>query len=229
MLTLISAISDEVFVPFCSLFQHALVGECLYGIATVLKMLGSFDEAMEGYEQALNVMKDAYGSEHVEVAKVLSDMGTMAELQGLHAEALEYFDEACQIREEVLGSESCEVANGLMRTAKSFETMNNLEDALIDAERAHGIFMEAFGENDYRTIAAHRMVERVSASQGETHKMVERVSASRGERRMQKENAFDNSSTAGTEVPNRRSAARSKESLMSSKSSASLASRPMIV
>jgi tetratricopeptide (TPR) repeat protein len=85
----------------------------LGNLASVLGMLGRFDEAIPLFEQSIELLTKAYGQEHAVVARLLYEAGGTYAALGQSQPARERYEESLAIREQVLGDNHPDLARSL--------------------------------------------------------------------------------------------------------------------
>jgi tetratricopeptide (TPR) repeat protein len=113
----------------------------------VYEMLGSTDQALNFYMDAVNFYRIACGHENVYAASVLHCMGVLcASSQKSDDHALTYFNEALTIRRNVLGGNDCSVAETLYCSASVLARLNRYESSMERYHEALRIQMSAYGQ-----------------------------------------------------------------------------------
>jgi len=113
----------------------------------VYEMLGSIDQALNFYMDAVNFYRIACGHENVYAASVLHCMGMLcASSHKSDDHALTYFNEALTIRRNILGGNDCSVAESLYCSASVLARLNRYESSMERYHEALRIQMSAFGQ-----------------------------------------------------------------------------------
>ena len=113
----------------------------------VYEMLGSIDQALNYYMDAINFYRIACGHENVYAASVLHCMGMIcASSHKSDDHALTYFNEALTIRRNILGGNDCSVAESLYCSASVLSRLNRYESSMERYHEALRIQMSAFGQ-----------------------------------------------------------------------------------
>ena len=113
----------------------------------VYEMIGSTDQALNFYMDAVNFYRIACGHENVYAASVLHCMGMLcASSQKSDDHALTYFNEALTIRRNILGVNDCSVAESLYCSASVLARLNRYESSMERYHEALRIQMSAFGQ-----------------------------------------------------------------------------------
>ena len=113
----------------------------------VYEMLGSTDQALNFYMDAVNFYRIACGHENVYAASVLHCMGMLcASSQKSDDHALTYFNEALTIRRNIVGANDCSVAESLYCSASVLARLNRYESSMERYHEALRIQMSAFGQ-----------------------------------------------------------------------------------
>lgn len=113
----------------------------------VYEMIGSIDQALNFYMDAVNFYRIACGQENVYAASVLHCMGMLcASSHKSDDHALTYFNEALTIRRNILGGNDCSVAESLYCSASVLARLNRYESSMERYHEALRIQMSAFGQ-----------------------------------------------------------------------------------
>ena len=113
----------------------------------VYEMIGSTDQALNFYMDAVNFYRIACGHENVYAASVLHCMGMLcASSQKSDDHALTYFNEALTIRRNILGANDSSVAESLYCSASVLARLNRYESSMERYHEALRIQMSAFGQ-----------------------------------------------------------------------------------
>jgi tetratricopeptide (TPR) repeat protein len=126
--------------------------------ALVLKLdaLGSVvaesdrDAALEIYQRALSIAREAYGEEHPDVALVLLDIGSLHEVHDEPDLALPYFQRALEIYEGYYGSVHPHVGTALYDLGVVTEELGDPMAAALLFERAADVWSATLGPNNRR-------------------------------------------------------------------------------
>jgi eukaryotic-like serine/threonine-protein kinase len=90
--------------------DRSMLGTALLDLANVYRLLDRTDDAIRTYDEALALVIDLHGADHVDVADVLNNEALVVAETGDHAHARELWHRALAIREKVLGHMHPEVA-----------------------------------------------------------------------------------------------------------------------
>lgn len=91
--------------------------EVMVCIADIHFKQGNYIQAMEGYEEGLQIQEKLFGRDHPSVAKSLSNVARVHFKQGDYAKALEGHEAALRIREKLHGHDHLTVASSLKSIA----------------------------------------------------------------------------------------------------------------
>jgi tetratricopeptide (TPR) repeat protein/predicted Ser/Thr protein kinase len=117
----------------------------LVNLANIARASGSYPEAQQLLEQALDLKQRALGPDHPEIANTLSNLAVVLEAQGVYADALPLHERALAIIEHGLGDQHPEVAGILNNLADNYRLQGKHEDAKLLLERALEIKEAALG------------------------------------------------------------------------------------
>ncbi|MGE3540027.1 MAG: tetratricopeptide repeat protein [Candidatus Tectimicrobiota bacterium] len=109
---------------------------------------GKYELAEQQARQALRILEDAWGDEHINVAPALDRLADIYGAQGKAAEAEPFLHRALTIREKVLGAQHPEMAASLERYAAVLRQLHREPEAQPLAARAQAI--RAQGEQTKR-------------------------------------------------------------------------------
>jgi tetratricopeptide (TPR) repeat protein len=111
----------------------------LGNLASVLGMLGRYDEAIPLFEQSVDVLSKAYGEEHAVIARLLYESGGTYAALGQSEPAREHYAESLEIREQVLGDNHPDLARSLDGLAALYVQEARYAEAEAMLERAVAI------------------------------------------------------------------------------------------
>jgi tetratricopeptide (TPR) repeat protein/predicted Ser/Thr protein kinase len=117
----------------------------LVNLANVTRAAGSYAEAQQLLEQAIELKQQALGPEHPEVGNALSNLAVVLEAQGAYADALPLHQRALAILEKALGDRHPEVSGVLNNLADNCRLRGEFEQAKLLLERSLEIKEEALG------------------------------------------------------------------------------------
>lgn len=109
--------------------------------------LSRYDEAVFAYEKALTVFKTSKGENHPAVGSVLVRLADLHNRTGKMRESKSYCESALRIYENPMpGVPPEEIASGLTNISTTYESMNELEQALKLLQKALEIYNDAPGQ-----------------------------------------------------------------------------------
>ena len=119
-----------------------------------LDMVGSYGEARENYERALEIDEAAFGPDHPKVATRVNNLGMVLKEQGDLKGARGCLERALEIDEATYGANHPEVATLVSNLGRVLRVLGDLKGAGENFERALGIDEAAYGP-DHPEVATH--------------------------------------------------------------------------
>jgi tetratricopeptide (TPR) repeat protein len=120
-------------------------------LATVLCSVrlgqAKYAEAIAQGERAVSLMKQAFGSEHVQVASAENNLAVAYSGLGRYEEALALYKRGIEIRRKVLGPTHPDLAASLNNAATTLARLGRFEEAVGYLRQALVIYEHAFGES----------------------------------------------------------------------------------
>jgi tetratricopeptide (TPR) repeat protein len=108
---------------------------------------GIFDQALQFYQEALQLALKIHGQGHVDVAASYHSVGVTLGKLGKHAEALEYDQKALMLRKALLGEKDLDVAKSYNNVGYTLGKLRKYEDALEHYQNALELRRTLLGEN----------------------------------------------------------------------------------
>jgi eukaryotic-like serine/threonine-protein kinase len=151
--------------------DRAMLGTALLDLANVYRALDRADDSIRTYEEALAIVIELHGADHVEVADVLNNEAVTVAETGDHARARELWHRALEIREKVLGHLHPEVAKVYGALGFDAYLRHDYGEAIDDLTQGIGVFEKLagpplpvlFGFYDIRGRAEHAVHRDVEA------------------------------------------------------------------
>ena len=106
--------------------------------------------------KALDLRKEAFGPEHLNVSFSLTDLGDFETTRGRYAEAIEYFEQALQVVEPVLGKDHLFSVATLFHYGEAKRRQGRYEEALALYERTGKILERHYGPDHARLAAVYK-------------------------------------------------------------------------
>ena len=130
---------------------------CLNQIASICTDLGEFDDAIELFEKAKNIIVTTYGEKCDEVATTYNNLGYILAFQGKLEESLQYFMKSLNIRLEI-EENSERVALCYGNLANYYENIRDYDKFLEYSQKALDIFRNLYGENNLNVAVAYEQI-----------------------------------------------------------------------
>jgi tetratricopeptide (TPR) repeat protein len=155
-------------------FPKDQLARLLYNVGTLSCKSGVFLEAIDYYEQALDIqMQQGCNDVDVATAKVL--IGTVEFHIGQYRKSLNLLEGALAVFEKEFGSEHEVVADTLHRIGIVKAALWHLDDAMDNLERALNLQLKLFGENDLEVLQTRLEICWIEMNQGETDNVAAHV------------------------------------------------------
>ncbi len=140
-------------------FGHAGdIAESLVDLGNILKAWGKTDQALQFFEEALRIYKEAFGLDSVEVAICRYNIGILKKALGEAEAALRYFGGALRIHRRTDGDKSLNVANNLFQIGQIYDSFGEKEKSLKCFEECSKIREEILGKDHLDVLAAQRFI-----------------------------------------------------------------------
>lgn len=128
----------------------------LHRRSSILKQQKRFDEAEAGYLEAIALLEDNLGPEHLLIARTRNNLGNLYAELSRFDEAMTQFEAAIAIRRETLGETHPDVAQTLVGIANTIGAKGDHDEALAVHRRALTIYQAALGD-DHVLVALARV------------------------------------------------------------------------
>lgn len=113
----------------------------------ILHNMERYSEAAQLAEEALKVVKEIYGAEHIQTATAMNNLGSLYKGQGKFEEGESLLKGAIKIWGDSLGKESTEYASGLNNLADLYNSQEKYIDAETIYKKSLEIFEKALGKD----------------------------------------------------------------------------------
>ncbi|MCC5904874.1 MAG: CHAT domain-containing protein [Balneolaceae bacterium] len=120
-------------------------------IGVTYRRLGMIDKTLDHYATNLDMVRGAFGSDHIELAYAYNSMGTVYFLYGDYGTAGDYFYRSAVIFQTNQGDESPGYATAINNSGASFYRMRDFERAAEMFEMAQRIKEYTLGQNHPET------------------------------------------------------------------------------
>jgi len=134
---------------------------------------GQYDKAIEYYEQALAIVKKAFGDEHPQVATGLNNLGAAWDNKGQYDKAIEYYEQALAILKKSFGDEHPQVANALNNLGLAWINKGQYDKAIEYCEKALAIDKKSFGDEHPQVATGLNNLGAAWANKGQYDKAIE--------------------------------------------------------
>ena len=129
--------------------------------------LGKFAKAKDYFERALEIRKEQFGPNHVDVAASYNNLGMVYRDTGEFAKAQDYYERALEIRKEQLGPNHVDVAASYNNLGMVYRDTGEFAKAQDYYERALEIRKEQLGPNCVDVAASYNNLGNVYRDTGE--------------------------------------------------------------
>jgi eukaryotic-like serine/threonine-protein kinase len=119
--------------------------ELLSNVGAVFDAMGEYEQALERFEQAREILERNFGPEHPRVAVVLNFIGGVHDAAGDPERALGYYSRVLEIRERSLGSNHPRVGFALDNIGSALAQRGEPEQARTQLERALAVLENGLG------------------------------------------------------------------------------------
>ncbi len=127
----------------------------LHRRSSLLKQMKRFDEAEAGYLEALELLQQDLGTEHLLVARTRNNLGNLYEEVSRFDEAITQYDAAISTRREILGDTHPDVAQTLVGMANTVGEKGDREEALALLQHALKTYQASLGDEHVLVALAH--------------------------------------------------------------------------
>jgi tetratricopeptide (TPR) repeat protein len=110
--------------------DHRHVGMKLGSIGYVLLLQGKLDEALNHINDALSILRKAYGEKSIQATRMLFVAGDIYRKQGKLDEALKLFNKVCRYKKRALGHRHHEVGGAIYNIAVVYMEREQFHEAL---------------------------------------------------------------------------------------------------
>jgi serine/threonine-protein kinase len=114
---------------------------------------GSYDQAVEHYERALEVRQQVLGPNHPNVAPTVSQLGNVQFSRGRYGEAIARWQQAVEIVQQALGADHPQASAALANIGVAYQVIGDYPKALEYQHRNLAILQGRFGP-DHPDVAA---------------------------------------------------------------------------
>lgn len=133
---------QRLLLTYCHIsdFDQLIHADILNGLGLTLVEKGSYQEAEEHYNHAIQIKSDILGDEHIDMSDSLNNLGLLYNEKGAYAEAEPLFHKAIEIRQKFLGQEHIRVANCQNNLASCYFYQERYDDA----EKVYSCVLEIY-------------------------------------------------------------------------------------
>lgn len=131
------------------------------------RQLGQPNMAMEQYERSMEIMKEFFGENYIQLATGYNNMGTIYYTQGDIGRAAEYFVMAARIIEINLGPTHSSISASLNNAGLSYYALRDFKKAAELLERAQRVKEATFGENHLETAIGYSNLASIHLESGD--------------------------------------------------------------
>jgi len=117
--------------------RDTLYGEVLHNLGMLNMNRGTYDQARDYLDKALQIKVDQYGEIHASVANTYNALGNLVSDQGNFEKAREYYEHTLEIRKEVLPEDH-------MHIADTYQNLGILEYSEGDYDKAIEFMVKGF-------------------------------------------------------------------------------------
>ncbi len=147
--------------------QPAVQAKLMGTIGNVYRNLGLHDRAAPLLEEALELRRRVYGTEHVEVADSLKALGILRREQGDHGEAVRLLSDALAMYRQVLGDEHITTADCMLTLGQALQFAGDFQAAAPLVLESSAMHRRLLGDNDRKVAVALKITAFVLLEQGD--------------------------------------------------------------
>ena len=145
----------------------AKVAACHLRRAAVLQRQGDFSGSFDAFQKALELQREAYGTEHPSVAATLNNLGAIQYMRGNWKEAVQYYEESLALHLKVHGQDHVDTAGSYHNLATATKHSGHYNKALELERTALAIRTRVLGPDHPDTAASHASLAHLSSELGE--------------------------------------------------------------
>ncbi|CAJ1944383.1 unnamed protein product [Cylindrotheca closterium] len=143
-------------------------------IARHLYNKGSFEEALELYEQSSTIEKSVFQrDDHPEMASTYHSIGSVLQNQGKYEDAMEQFQRALDIKSKVHGPDHSSTASTYDSIGSLLKDQGKYEEAMEQHQRALEIKLRALGPDHLKTSRTYHSIGNILFNQGKYEEAME--------------------------------------------------------
>jgi tetratricopeptide (TPR) repeat protein len=139
-------------------------------LALVVDALGDAERAWELYSRSLQIVRDAYGPDHVNASAVMVNMAATAHRRGDYGEMRRLFEQVLALDEKRLGASHPYIAEDLMNLGLALYTLGQHDQAQSLLERALPTARETLGPDHFQTGVLHANLGEILAARGDAER-----------------------------------------------------------
>jgi tetratricopeptide (TPR) repeat protein len=124
------------------------MGQVFHSRATIYLCAGQYNEAVQGYESALEMKRTAYGDRNIKLVSTLNALANMYSHQGCYEKAAERYDESLKIQKNAANPDAIVLAN----------TMNSIGNMYVHQGKygkAHIMYQSALNTYEEQYYRGH--------------------------------------------------------------------------
>ncbi|CAF1241265.1 unnamed protein product [Didymodactylos carnosus] len=136
-------------------------------IGTVYNGHGEYSQALQYYEQSLEIQLKTLGPNHPSVATTYNNIGRVYNDQGEYSQALKYYEQTLEIQLKTLGTNHPSVATTYNNIGPVYNYQGEYSQALKYYEQSLGIRLKTLGPNHPSITATNNNIFGVCNDEGE--------------------------------------------------------------
>ena len=144
-----------------------LLGKITNALGRVKSDQGKYSEALQMYQESLDLRTRCFGTGHVSVADTYNNMGVVYETQGDYEKALFHYQNALDIKIKSLGGAHASVATTEMNIGNVLSAQGDYENALLHLQKALDINVKCLGPSHVSVAQTHGNISNVLSAQGD--------------------------------------------------------------
>ncbi len=165
--------------------QPAVEGRLLQPIAWTMFDIGLREEAVEPYERAIELHREAFGENHFETLRCRLEYGWLLHMLGRSAEALPHMQEGLAGYRRILGPDDPNLRAAVEWTSGPVSAVGDTEGEIALRKELLGMFERHYGEDSLKTLEARLAVLRAEGKNEEVadafYSIIEKARESHGD------------------------------------------------
>lgn len=118
----------------------------LIQLGTIYKNLGKYTPILEQYENAVDMLHEAFGDEYPQISQVFNKIGEIYHITGSYQIAIDYYYDALEIRQAIYGNNSTHVADSYDKIGNLYQSLNKYQLATQYYQNSLDILQQHYGD-----------------------------------------------------------------------------------